>query len=440
MLLSAILSSCHTFKQYQKPAAPDADLFRQEYQATDSFSIATLPWKDFFKDTYLQSLLQEGIENNYDLLTALTRVQQAEAYYAQSKQALLPTLSGRASVDHSKSTVYQLGVSSSWELDIWGKLSSSKRASLASLLRTQAGSKAVQTNLVSAIASSYYQLLSLDKQLQITEQTVENWKSTVTTMKALKEASRVTEAAVVQSQALQYAAEVTIPDLKQNIKRTENALSILIGRKPGEIARGSLDAQVGLTNVEVGLPAQLLANRPDVQMAELNLREQFEMTNVARAYFYPSLSITGSAGQVSNHFGDLFNASATLGQVTAGLLQPIFNGRLNRTRLEVAKAEQQAAFYAFQASLLTAAEEVSNALSEYETALQKATIRIQQLDALEKSVEYSQELLENGFANYTEVITARQNLLQAELSGVNDQLQKYSSVIELYRALGGGWW
>jgi len=449
-LISIVFSACKVTKPYQAPQVKTEDLFR-DVNTADTNTIANLPWQEVFTDEILQDLIKRGLSYNLDLLSAYTRIQQAQAYYNQSKAALLPDLVATAGVTQSRlpethrlggsssRTQYNLGISSVWEADIWGRLSSSKRAEFAALLQTEAAAKAIQTNLISSIANYYYQLLAMDQQLKITEKTVENWKTTVVTMKALKEAATVTEAAVVQSEAQRYAAEVTIPDLKQAIKETENTLSILIGSTPGEIKRGNLLNQHSLNSLEVGVPAQLLANRPDVIQAELNFRTQFELTNVARASFYPTLAITGSAGFNSYDIDNFLDPASLLASIGGSLTQPIFNRRANKTRLEVAVAQQEEALLNFKNTLLTAGKEVSDALSLYETAGQKMVVRNKQTDALQKSVDYSQELLENGFANYTEVITARQSLLQAELSSIDDRLQQLNAVVYLYRSLGGGW-
>jgi NodT family efflux transporter outer membrane factor (OMF) lipoprotein len=423
-------------------------LFR-DVATNDTNTIAHLHWNEIFTDTILQRLIKEGIDNNLNLQIAYTHTQQAQAYYLQSGAAFLPTLKATAGVTENKysktqsavlsATQYQAGLSSSWEADIWGQLKSSKKANLANLLQTESAARAVQTNLVASIANYYYSLLALDQQLAITRQTVNNWDTTVQTMKALKEAASLTEAAVVQSEAQQYGAQVTIPDIIQNIKETENALSILIGHAPSGIIRGSLENQVTVSILQTGVPAQLLSNRPDVQQAEQNFRYYFELTNVARTYFYPALTITGSAGLNTFSFGDLFRPGALAASIGGGLTQPIFNQRANKTRLEVSKSQQQEALLNFQNTLLTAGQEVSNALSLYETAAEKTSIRANQLSALQKSVEYTQELLKNGFANYTEIITARQSLLQAQLGQVNDRLQQLQAVVNLYNALGGGW-
>ena len=404
-----------------------------------------------FIDTILQRLISAGIAQNLNLQIAYTRIQQAQSYYAQSNAAYFPTLSANAQVTESKlstvqgfgirnsSTQYQLGVSAGWDANIWGRLGSARRASLASLLQTETAARAVQTGLVSGIASYYYSLLSLDKQLAITQQTVYNWDTTVQTMRALKEAAVVTGAAVVQSEASRYAAEVTIPDIKRSIKQTENAMSILLGNVPDSIPRGNIDNQTAVALLRTGVPAQLLANRPDVQEAEYNFRAAFEETNIARTYFYPSLTITGSAGISSLTLKDFFNAGSVFASIAGGLTQPILNGRSNRTRLEVAKAQQQEALLSFKNTLLTGGQEVSDAIALYQAATDKASVRTLQLSALKKSVEYSQELLRYGSANYTEVINARQSLLGAQLGQVNDRLQQLQAVVDLYHSLGGGW-
>lgn len=448
-LAALTIGSCKVTRSYQATDVNTTNLFRDGY-TSDTSTIANLRWNEVFTDTTLQRLIGEGIANNLDLQLAYTRIQQAEAYYQQSGAAFIPTLNSNAGITRSKFsagqgfgarpsiTSHQLGLSTSWEADIWGRLGSSRRANLASLLQSQAAARAVQTGVVGTIANFYFTLLALDQQLLITQQTVSNWDTTVTTMRALKEAARVTEAAVVQSEAQRYAAEVTIPDLKQRIRETENALSIVLGHAPTAMARGNLMEQVTSPMMNTGVPAQLLANRPDVQQAELGYRNAFELTNVARAAFYPALVITGSAGFASLTLLDILNPSSIAASIGAGLTQPIFNRRQNRTNLIVSQAQQQASLLDFKNTLLNAGQEVSNAISLSQTALEKVSIRTNQITALQLSVQYSQELLRNGFANYTEVIQARQSLLAAELGRVNDRLQQLQAVVDLYRALGGG--
>lgn len=444
-----VLASCGVVKPYQQPQVATQDLYR-DVDTNDTSSIANMKWDELFTDPKLQGLIRKAIDSNPDLRIAFTRVQQAEALYLQSRSAFLPSLDANVGVTESKlsevqgfgirnnATQYQLGLSASWEADIWGRLASNRRANLAALLQTNAAARAVQTSIVATVANLYYTLLALDQQLLVTQQTVRNWDTTVQTMRALKDAARVTEAAVVQSEAQRYAAEVTLPDIRQRLRETENALSILLGEPPTSVDRGVLTEQQVVETLTTGIPAQLLSNRPDVQVAELGFRNAFELTNVARTNFYPALRITGNAGLSSLALGNLFDIGSLAANIGAGLTQPIFNQRANRTRLEIAQAQQQEALINFRNSLLVAGSEVSDALSLHQTSSEKVAIRRLQINSLQLSVEYSQELLQHGFANYTEVINARQSLLQAELGNINDRLERLQSVVELYRALGGG--
>jgi outer membrane protein, multidrug efflux system len=449
-LVTTALAACGVTKHYQPPGIENVDTFRGA-ASHDTTSMASLSWRQVFTDTALKKVIARGIAQNLDLQTAYTRIRQAQAYYKQSRAAYLPDLDANASAGRlrlnkaqnfgtvSSVTEYQLGLSSSWEIDIWGRLSSTKRASLANLLATEAGARAIQSEIVSEIASLYYLLLALDREVIITEQTVRNWDTTVTTMQSLQESARVTEAAVVQCEAQRDAAAVTIPDLYQNIRQTENALSILLGLPPTEIIRNRIEDQAVVPFLNAGIPAQLLSNRPDVQQAELTYRNAFELTNVARTAFYPALTITGSAGYTSFNTSSLFDISSLGASIIGGLVQPIFNRRVNKTNLEVAREQQQAALLGFKTVLLVAGQEVSDALSLHVAAGKKAVVRTSEIIELQKSVDDTQELLQNGFANYTEVITARQSLLAAQLGQVNDKLQELQAVVSLYTALGGGW-
>ncbi|MEN6452645.1 MAG: TolC family protein [Prolixibacteraceae bacterium] len=448
--LAGILLSCNTSRQFSRETVDTKGLYG-DIVTSDSVSIADKPWQELFTDLHLQNLIREGLDNNLDLQVAVQRVLEAEAYFAQGKAAFFPSLSAQGAYAHVRNPEtlypagprhvddYQLNMQASWEVDIWGKLRSSKKAAYANLLASEAGRKAVQTSLVSGIAGTYYGLLALDEQLEITRQTVENDKELVETMSILKESGQVTGAAVVQTEAVRYAAEVTLPDQAQAIRETENALCLMLGRTPGKIERGRLSNQQTPELVNTGIPSQLLDNRPDVMQAEYAVMSAFEMTRNARSYFYPALNITASAGLEAADLDDLLDADAFLLNVVGGLTAPIFNKRANKTRLEVAKAQQEEALLSFRNALLNAGQEVNNALGQFDTSDKKILLRQQQLDALEKSVSYTKELLHYGSATYTEVLNAQQSLLAAQLSNVNDHLEKLTSTVSLYRALGGGW-
>lgn len=456
VMTAALLSACSVTKKYERPATLSTDKLYRDQASADSTTIADMPWRSVFKDEKLNALIQKGLDQNLNLKNAIENIVQARASLRQSKLAYYPTLQLDANATHNKqseaglnfpaginintlTTTYKLGLSTSWEADIWGKLSSSKRAALATYLASDAAKQAVQTQLISDIANNYFRLLAYDKQLAITQETLESRIKNVQTIKDLKEGAIVTGAAVVQSEANQHAAEVLIPDLKQSIRETENAINILLGQAPGPIDRSELGSQIVPENLAIGLPSQLLQNRPDVRQAEFNFRTAFEMTNMAKTYFYPSLTLTASTGFSNLELKDFF-ANSVFYSIIGGLTQPIFNQGLNKMRLTTAQSQQVQAYNNFQQSLLTAGQEVSNALYTYEMAVEKEDSRTKQIEALIKAVDYTKQLLEYSSAtNYTDVLTSEQNLLAAQLSGVNDNLQKLQAVVDLYRALGGGW-
>jgi multidrug efflux system outer membrane protein len=454
-LVGVVSVSCRVTKKYQSPQVNINGLYR-DLAATDSATLATMPWQNLVADSALKALIQEGLSNNLDLKSAIQRILEAQATLQQSKTAYLPNLSANANVSRSKqssaglnfpagisintlTTTYQAGLTTSWEADVWGKLSSAKRAALSNYLQSDAAKRAVQTQLIADIANNYFSLLALDRQLEITLETLKNRIKDVETMKELKNGAIVTGAAVVQSEANRYAAEVSIPDIKRNIRETENALDILLSRPPGPVHRGNLDSQKIVGELQVGVPTQLLVNRPDVQQSEYAFRTAFENTNLARTYFYPQFTITASGGLSTLQLKDFFNNSIFY-NIVGGLTQPIFNQGINKARLRTAQAQQQQALNNFQQTLLIAGQEVSNALYAHQSAVEKQDARAKQILALQKSVEYTQELLRYSSAtNYTDVLTSEQTLLAAQLSGVNDKLQELQAVINLYRALGGGW-
>lgn len=450
MLVLMSLASCRISKDYQRPELNTNGLYRG-VRDSDTGNMASLHWKKLFGDTLLSRLIAEGLNQNIDLKIALQRINAARANFQQSKGAFLPDLNGSASIKQSKlafpqgfgiinsSTQYDLGLSTSWEADIWGKLKSAKRGALAGLLQTEEARKAVQTQLIADIASRYFTLLALDQQLLVLEQTVNNRKTDVRTMKALKAANVVNGAAEVQSEASQYAAEVAIPRLQKQIRETENSLNTLLARPSASINRSLLNNQQLLVDLKVGIPVQLLQNRPDVKQAEYAFMAAFESTNIARKLFYPSVTLTANGGFTSFSLKDWLTPDGLFGNIAAGIVQPIFSKGVNKARLTTAKAVQQEAALSFQQSLLKAGEEVSNALFAYQTAGKQQEIRVKQLAALEKSVDFTKKLLRYSSAtNYTDVLTSEQNLLAAQMEDIDDKLQQWQAVIALYRSLGGG--
>lgn len=454
LALILVVSSCVTTRYERPDDVKSADLYRDN-TSTDTTSMADLEWKKLFSDPILQDLIEKGLAQNLNLKQAVERINSSQAYLKQTKMAFLPSLqldvnstdakqSGRA-INAPKGFIkltthtnrIQLGTS--WEADIWGKLRSAKRGAIAGMLQSDASKRAIQTQLIVDIANTYYNLLAFDKQLKITLETIEIRKKEVETLTALQESGKITSAEVLQSQANQYAAEVMIPELQNQIWQAENLLNYLLARSPEKIVRGTLDEQVIYTDLRLGVSSQLLKNRPDVQAAEYSFVAAFENTNVAKTYFYPSLTLTANGGFASFKIQDLFSQSIFY-NIIGGLTQPIFNRGQNKARLRMAKADQQIAFYNFQDVILKSGMEVSNALFAYQNATERERIRNMQIESLTVAVENTQELISNrSGTNYTDVLSSEQNLIAAQMNGINDKLDQLQSVVNLYRALGGGW-
>ena len=457
VVASALLSSCNIYKSYKRPDDIKIDgLFRDTASVSltggygetdgDTATIASLPWREVFTDPQLQILIEQGLASNTDLQNAQLSVKQAEASLMSSKLAFLPSFALApqgtiSSFDQSKaSQTYQLPITASWQIDLFGDLLNAKRGAKASLLQSKAYKQAVQTQLVAAIANYYYTLLMLDEQLAITQETAVKWEENVATMKAMKDAAMTNEAAVTQSEATYYSVLASIPELKQTIRETENNLCVLLGQAPQAISRGTLASQQMPAYVSAGVPLQLLANRPDVKAAEMALATAYYATNRARSAFYPLVNITGSLGWTNSAGGAIVNPGKLLASVVGSITQPLFQRGSLIAQLKITKAQQEQAKLSFQQALLNAGNEVSNALFQYQTNLEKETIRRQQVEALEKSVDFTTDLFKSGTegTSYLEIITAEQSLLSARLSEVSDTFSKIQAVVNLYQAVGGG--
>ena len=446
------LQSCFVAKDYEQPEVVEEDRYRSDNIEQDSLNMADISWREMFSDPVLQQHIERGLENNIDIRVALQQIIAAEAYVKQGKAGYLPTLNGDATFTHqelsensqfgslfSSVNQYQLSADLSWEADIWGKIRSQKRAFEARYLQSVAAHQAVKTRLIASIASTYYQLLALDEQIRITEETVENREKSLETTRALKDAGNLTEVGVKQTEAQYYTAKGILIDLKNEERLLENTFSILMGEAPMNIERTDLEDQQITSDLNVGVPIQLLRNRPDVIAAEYDLINAFELTNVARSNFYPSLTLTATGGLQALEAGDLFSANSLFATIVGGLAQPILNGRRIRTEFEVSEAEQEQARLEFRRAILTASKEVSDALYSYNAATEKIEVKQNEFEAYDLATDYSEELLVNGLANYLEVLTARENALNSSLDLTNAKYNQLKAMVDLYEALGGGW-
>ena len=430
-------------------------LFRP-FAATDTTNtLATVPVYNFYDDPLLQQLIAEALDSNYNVKLAVNRLAQVSQYLKQSKAALLPTLGvglsastsdvskyGNTTRPNNPYTELNLAATAGWEIDLWGKLSSAKRSQQAQYLQQEATVRATQTQIVSDLASAYYQLITLDHQKEVTEKSIESYTSYLQTVEALKKSAQVTEVAVLQAKSQLASAKAYLPQIEESIAVEENYICQLLGKAPEPVSRSAhFDLTLFHTDIlSIGVPAQLLSNRPDVQAAEYALRSAHEQFNAARAAMYPQLTLTGSVGPDAKSLTNWFNMpSSLLWNAVAGLTQPILNGRTLKTQKEIARLQEDAAFLTFKQTLLDAGNEVSNALASIHFTAQQAEYQKEQVEALKKAYEYSQELLVNGYATYLDVLSAQNSVLSSELSLYTTYNTIIQQKIILYRALGGGW-
>lgn len=445
LLLPMVLGGCHIYKGYERPDMTIADsLYRQPTTTEDTASLASLSWRELFADLQLQQLVETGIRNNTDLNVARLKVKEAEALLMSSKLTYLPSVSltpqgALNSAGGAKPTKsYDLAVSADWELDIFGKLTNAKRGARAIFEQSEAYQQAVQTQLVATVANSYYLLLMLDKQQDITRRTAGIWEENLRVMKALKKGGQTTEMAVAQTEASKLSVESSLLSLRQQISEVENSFSALLGLTPQTINRSVLDEQTFPEYLSIGLSLQLLQRRPDIRKREAELAQAFYVTNQTRGAFYPSITLSGVAGWTNAAGAAVSNPGEWLFSAVGSLVQPLFNRGQNIANLKVAKAQQEVALLTFRQSLLDAGTEVNDALVQWQTARSRLKLSERQVASLQSVVRSAELLMRHSSQNYLEVLTARQTLLDAELTVASNRFDEIQAVVNLYHALGGG--
>jgi len=453
-----MFSSCHIYKKYERPESITTDnIYRDVVTASDdSTSMANLSWREVFTDTQLQTLIDSALKNNVDLQKAMLSVEMAEANLKMNRRAFAPSVVfnpngaiGRISASETANkqlgnalpitaNTYAFPISASWELDIFGKVNNAKRAAKVQLLQTQEYNQAARCKIISAVATTYYTLLVLDKQLEITQQTSEVWEKQVETMKSMKIAGMVSEAAIAQSEAASTSVKISVLAIKDQIREVENAICLLLNETPRTIERGTLDEQTIPAIMEVGVPSTLLANRPDVRIAEYSLASAYYNTNVARSQFYPSITITGTGSWLNNATGSIINPGQLLLSAAGSMLMPLFCKGQLIANLKVSKLKEEQARLDFQKTILDAGTEVSNAYFAYNLARETQELRAVQVEQLKRAEEATTSLLLLGSSTYLEVLTAQQSLLSAQQAVENDKLSTLKAIITMYEALGGG--
>ncbi|MGM9833908.1 MAG: efflux transporter outer membrane subunit, partial [Candidatus Limisoma sp.] len=423
--LCALMSGCSTYGSYQRPdCLPVDSLYRNDVVSrheSDTVSLGDLPWKEVFRDTVLQHLIDYGLSNNTDMQVALLRLDQAQARLNSAKLAYLPSLSmsaqGAVSKSEGASAVksYQIPLQAEWEIDLFGKLRNAKKEAQATMLQQRAYCCAVRTELIAGIANGYFSLLMLDEQLKIIDNTIDLWKEQVRTMESMWKVGETTENAVTSARANLTAIEATRVELLRQQYEMENSICILLGIPSRHINRGTLEQQTVSEELCTGIPLRLLSRRPDVVQAEMALAGAYYSVGQARAAFYPSLTLSGSAGWTNSLGQAVQNPGGWLLSALASLTQPLFNRGKLRTNLRVSKDEEQIALLNYKQSLLNAGQEVNNALYACETNNKLIETHRNQCRELERTVFTTESLYRTGNATYLELLTARQSLLSAQL-------------------------
>ena len=440
-----LLGSCNIYKKFELPTKESALV--EQYskaleQPVDSSALGNLDWRMVFTDPMLQDLINQALENNIDLKNAKLNVDIANAQLRGAKLNYFPSLAIAPSGQGSKfqdagpmSWGYTIPAQVSWEIDIFAKLLNSKRGANAGVLQSKAYER---SQIIAAVANCYYSIATLESQLELTRATAENWRQSVEVMKNLKLAGRVNESAVVQSTAQYYGILASIPDLETALVQANNSMSLLLGVMPQKWVVNPSAVLTAPEQMTGAIPMRALASRPDVAAAEMGLAVAYYSTNSARAAFYPGLNITANGG-FTNMLGSMItNPGKFFINLGASLVAPIFSRGANIAALDAAKARQQQALNSFENTIMAAAADVSDAMTAYENSQKKAAMLVEQTANLEKSVEYTQELLVYGTSTYLEVLTAQSSLLSSQMNELSNRLTAAQSVINLYQNLGGG--
>ncbi len=414
-------------------------IFVWYYYNGQAQTVDSIGWRSVFTEPQLVTLIETALERNADLRTANLNVVQAEAQLKAARLAFLPSLTvgaeGNLQTTKGQPTqkTYNVPLTMQWEIDLAGRLRGEKRAAVANYWSTAETERAVRLQLIAAVATHYYQLVMMDEQLAVTRETIENAQQTVGTMEALKEVGMQNEAAVSAAQTAYLNVSAQEKTLLQQIQATENALVVLVGKQMEINLTDETTTPIFTTNTSY--PIEMLANRPDVKAAEYALKAQMAQVDVARAAFYPQLTISASAGW-TNNVGEIVNPGQMLLSAIGSLVQPLFNKGQNRANLRITKARQEQALVAFNQALLVAGAELSDALTACQLSSERLALRQQEVAAAERAYEVSKDVMQNSSSTYLEVLTAQQTLLQSRLAMASDKFDQIQGKINLFKALG----
>jgi outer membrane protein, multidrug efflux system len=450
--LSCLLLSCAMGPDYERPKTEDTASFRMAEGSPDIPSLANLPWWDLLRDEQLQALIKMALAENRDLRQAVATVEefQARAFIARSDYFPGASMSGNAPAFGRKTVFLFPGFSSpfnyylqgnlAWELDIWGRIRRSNEAARADLLSKEENRRAVTIQLVSAVGEAYFNLLQFDTQLDIAKRTVQSWEESVRISQARLKQGMTSRLDADQFEAERAGAAARTAELERQMVQAENHLSVLLGRKPFAVTRGRpLNEQVMPPEVPAGLPSELLQRRPDVLQTEQQLVAATARIGAAKADRFPKITLTGLLGAASPQLSKFFTDPASFGVAGAGFTGPLLNGQMLGFQQEAAEAQAKQALAQYEQRILVAFREVEDALVAVRTARAQNDAQQQQVAALQSALKLAELRYKGGLANYLDVLVSRRNLFEAELALTGSRRLHLVSVVQLYKALGGGW-
>ena len=447
VVIATVMGSCHIYKKYDLPDDSTQSTKYKEAleQPVDSSALGNLQWDEIFTDPQLQALITMALDNNVDLQNAKLNVDIAHAQLLGARLSYLPSLTFAPNGSGSKifkvndlDWGYQLPLSVSWEIDIFGQKLNSKRQAQVNLKQTEAYEQATRSQIIGAVANCYYSLVSYNKQLVLYRETADLWKQTVQVMRDMKEAGRYNEVAIVQSEANYYSVLSAIPQVEMAINELNNTMSLLLNTEPQAWEVNTESMIVLPAELEYGVPMSYLAARPDVRAAEYQFASAYYATNLARTAFYPNITLSASGGYGTLVGSAILDPARWFINLAGQLALPLFNSGQNIASLKAAKAAQQQALNTFENTVLSASAEVSNALVTMEKSQEMRQNIALQVEKLQKAVEYNQDLLQLSTTTYLEVLTAQQSLLNSQVSLLNTDLTINQAAINLYQSLGGG--
>ena len=458
-LLATLLGGCTVGPDYRRPLLSTPPNWRTAAavgEAPDAASLANTPWWELFKDPQLQALIQIALVENQDLRVAVERILQAGAQVGFTRADLFPKLDAATRSSYVEQTrhgfpsnpkpgdndspLYQLSADVAWEVDLFGRIRRATEAEEALLLGTEEGRQAVTLSLVASVARSYVELRDFDMRLEIARRTLISDDKSLDLARVRFNGGLTSEKDPQQAEAECRRIQVSVLDFERLVRQKENELSVLIGRSPGDIVRGrTLSELATAIRIPAGLPSDLLDRRPDLRVAEQQLHADTADVGAAKALLYPRIALTADYGVGSTELDALFTGSSQAWSVAAGLLQPIFNAGKNRRRVEIAESQMRQSLYLYEKTVRAALRDAEDGLIAYQKTSQQCSVQRVRVEAERKVLRLSEARYEGGVADYLEVLDAQRSLFSAELDEVQTIAGQMVSLIQLYKALGGGW-